>query len=81
MGSVASWEPWDTGSIPSLEQWVKDPTLHSSSLGCKCGLDLIPGLGTPYAEGQRKKKKKKKKKSSLIFSFKPDFYICPPYCA
>ena len=27
---------------------------------CSCVLDLIPGLGTPYAAGQPKKKKKKK---------------------
>ena len=30
--------------------------------GCKCGSDLIPGLGTPYALRWQKKKKKKKKR-------------------
>ena len=25
-GSAASLEPWDTGLIPSMGQWVKDPT-------------------------------------------------------
>ena len=24
VGSVASWENWDTGSIPSPTHWVKD---------------------------------------------------------
>ena len=27
MGSVVSWEHWDTGVIPGPAQWVKDPTL------------------------------------------------------
>ena len=26
-GSVASWEPWDVGSIPDPAHWVKDPVL------------------------------------------------------
>ena len=36
---------------------VKMPNL-GISLNCGCGLDLIPGPGTPYAPGQPKKKKK-----------------------
>ena len=32
MGLAASWERWDTGSIPSLAQWVKDPVLLKSKL-------------------------------------------------
>ena len=46
MGSAVSW---DTGSIPSPDQWVKDPALPGCSLGCDCSSDLIPGLGTPKA--------------------------------
>ena len=33
---------------------------HSYSLGRNCGLDLIPGQGTPEAMGRPKKEKKKK---------------------
>ena len=33
-------------------QWIKD-----QGVGCICGLDLIPGVGTPYASGWPKKKK------------------------
>ena len=61
-GLAASWEHWDTGSIPGLAQWVKDLHGHSFSLGLDCGSFLIPGLGTPYAARRQKKKEKKEKK-------------------
>jgi len=48
-------EHWDTGSIPGLPQWVKDP----SCCTCGVGWNLIPGPGTPYASGQPRKKKQK----------------------
>ena len=54
-GIVESWECWDTGSIPSPAQWVKDPPLRICSLGRNCSSDLIYGLETPYAMGQRRK--------------------------
>ena len=34
------------------------------SIGCNCSLDMIPGLGAPYAGGQPKKKQKTKPKNS-----------------
>ena len=48
---MASWEHWDTGSIPGQAQCIKD-------LGGNCGSDLIPGPGISYATGRPKKGKK-----------------------
>ena len=44
---------------------------HSCSISCNCGLDLIPGLGTPCADGWPKKKKKKKLEDT--FEIMPSF--------
>ena len=58
MGLAASWELWDIGLIPGLAQWIKDSALLLRyGLGHACGLDLIPGPGTPYAMGRPKMKK------------------------
>ena len=42
---------------------------HSCALGCICGSDLIPGLGTSICHGcsqkEKKKKKQKKQKQSI----------------
>ena len=54
MGSTASLKHQDTGSIPSLAQWVK-----GSGVGRSSGSDQVLGLGTPYAMEQPKKKKRK----------------------
>ena len=45
MGLVASLEPWDTGLIPDLAQWVKDLALLHLQL-----------KSDPYATGWPKKK-------------------------
>ena len=42
---------------------LKDPALPQLPLS---GLDLISGLGTPYAVGRPKKKKKEKKKQMIL---------------
>ena len=55
--SVASLEPWEERSIPSLARWVKDPVLLQLQLGVSCGSDLISGLGTPHAAERPKMKK------------------------
>ena len=66
-GLVASWECWDAGLIPAPAQWLKGLVLsHSCGLGSNCGLDLIPGQGTPYATGQPKQKKQKQKNPVLM---------------
>ena len=45
------------GSIPGLAQWIKDHGVAvSCDVGCRHSLDLIPGLGTPYAVGWPEKK-------------------------
>ena len=38
-----------------VAQWVKDLELSLQLLGCCCGEDSIPGLGTLYAAGTDKK--------------------------
>ena len=44
MGLAASWELWNTGSIPSLAWWVKDPVLLQLwlRLEMKLGCDPWP---------------------------------------
>ena len=62
MGLASFWGRWQTGSITSQEQWIKDValTLWASDLipGLPLwDLGLIPGLGEPYAVGGGPKKK------------------------
>ena len=54
-----------TGSIPSLAQWVGGSRV-AAAVGCSCGLDLIPGLGTSLCCwcGHKIKKTKKRIGSS-----------------
>ena len=68
MGSVASWEHWDVGSIPTLAQRVKDPALPQLWLKSQQQLDLIPDPGASSAT-ERPKNKKKKKKTNFSAMF------------
>ena len=47
---------------PSWHSGLRIQCCQSCGLGCNCGLDLIPGQGTPHATGQPKRKRKRKKK-------------------
>ena len=55
---------WDAGSIPGLAQWDQIRNCHSCSIGRSCGLDLLPGQGTPCAVGGQKRNKTKQKQTS-----------------
>ena len=50
---------------PDPAQWVKRSGV-AAAVGCSCGLDLVPGLGTYVCGGHAPKMKKKKKKSQMI---------------
>ena len=71
-GQAASLQCWDAGSYLAWSSGLKD-----FSVGCNCGLNLIPDQGTPNAmEGQPKKKEKKKEKCvsnkcTSIFRYTP----------
>ena len=41
-GLVVSWEHWDTGLIPSLAQWIKDPGLLQLQLRLQLWLRSDP---------------------------------------
>jgi len=59
MGSVASVEHWDTGSIPSPAQWVKDlALLQLQQRSQKClGSDPWPENSICHKAAKRGKKK------------------------
>ena len=68
-GSAASWEHWDMSSVPSQHNGIEIQCRHSCGLGQDCGLDLIPGVGAPYAEGWPKMKKKDLESEKFGFPF------------
>lgn len=54
-GSAASWEHQDAGSIPD-RVGPGSGVAAAAAWGYSCGLDQIPGLGTPQG-GQKENKK------------------------
>ena len=61
-GTIDQWHLGSAGTQVQSLAWhsgFQDPALPQRGLGHNCGLDLIPGLGTPFATGQPQKKKKK----------------------
>ena len=69
MGSGASRECWDSGSIPSLAQCVKDLALPQLKLRSWLRLTSDPVPGAPYAKGWPKMKEKKKEKIACKWLF------------
>ena len=59
-GWAASWACWTQVRSLARHSGLRIPHCCSCGLGPNCGLDLIPGLGTPYATGWPKKKRQKK---------------------
>ena len=60
----------DLQCLCSSRFWVQPPVWHNGlriQLGCNCGSDLTPVLGTPYALGWLKRKK------TLALSQPPEF--------
>ena len=72
---------WNAGTrvqSPAPGSGLRACCCHGCGAGCDCGLDLIPGLGTPYAMGQpekKKAKKKKKKDSGSVLSKKRTLFL------
>ena len=64
------WQPLgSTGmQVRSLAQHsgLRIQHCHSCGLGCDCSLDLIPGLGPPYAMGRPKMKNKTNKQNKNL---------------
>ena len=49
---AVAWEPWDSGSVLSLAQWIQ----RCRGLVLSCSSDLLPSPGALYAMGRQKKK-------------------------
>ena len=67
-GDHRLWSPEMQVRSPPQQNRLRIRHCHSCGVGHNYGLDLMPGLGTPYATGwpkKREKKKKRKKKENL----------------
>ena len=62
MGWAMSLEHWDTGFIPGLAQWIKDPALQQPPHRSPVWLGNDPWPRNPICHGVAKKEKKKKGK-------------------
>ena len=81
MGSAASLEPRDAGSIPSWAQCIKYPALLQLWLGLQLRLRSDPWPGNPMCQGAAQKFKKKKRKVKLKRETQPARETekeCPP---
>ena len=69
LAAVVQWDWRHLGStgiqvqFPAQHSGFRIRCCHSCSFGRSCGLDLIPGLGTPYATSSQTRKKKERKHS------------------
>lgn len=66
MGSVASGEYWDAGSIPSPTQWIKDTVLPQLQLGSRLWLRPDPWPGKSIYHRVAKNGKEKKRIKILL---------------
>ena len=70
--TVAQQDRWHLGRAgmrvrsPAQHRGLKILHCRSCSLGCNCGLNLIPGLGTPCAERRPKKEEKEKELNEIV---------------
>ena len=60
-GDHRLWSPEMQVRSPPQQNRLRIRHCHSCGVGHNYGLDLMPGLGTPYATGWPKKREKKKK--------------------
>ena len=67
MGLAVSWEHWDTGLIPGLMQWVKDPVLPQLWLRLQLQLGSDPWPRNSICHGAAKNKKKTNKAYKSVF--------------
>lgn len=72
---VPSVAQWNWRPLGNAGTWVRSPAQHSGfsiwcchscSLGGSCSLNLIPGLGTPYATWWPKKKEERERERDYL---------------